>query len=250
MYVTTKALVLRSANYRESSRMLTLLTESDGIVSASAKGVRRKSSRLAAALQPYTYCEVTLSETGGRRTVTEANAEEFFPGISADIERLALAAYFSELAEAVCREGIPEPNVLRLMLNSFFALSKGKKPPMLIKSVFELRLMLEAGYAPALDFCPQCGDLDPSSPVLALEAGALMCAGCASALGEAHARLCAPSLAAARYTETAAPSRLFSFNLDPAALKRLASASEKYVLFKLERNFRSLDYYKKFGATK
>lgn len=248
MYVTTNALVLRCADYRESSRMLTLLTESDGLVSASAKGVRRKSSRLAAACQPYTYCEVTLSETAGRRSVTEANALDFFPGIGADIERLALAAYFAELAETVCREEMPEPEILRLMLNSFFALSEGAKAPKLIKSAFELRLMLEAGYAPALGFCPACGDLDPAYPVLALEAGCLMCADCAAAADEPNSRLCASSLAAARYIEAAAPARLFSFNLDSAALIRLSAASEKYVLNKLERGFRSLDYYKKFGA--
>ena len=34
MYVTTRALVLRAADYKESSRMLTLLTESDGKISA------------------------------------------------------------------------------------------------------------------------------------------------------------------------------------------------------------------------
>lgn len=248
MYVTTRALVLRAADYKESSRMLTLLTESDGKISAAAKGVRRKNSKLAAAAQLYAFSEVTLSHSGGRWYLNEANALELFPGIGMSIENLALAAYFSELLETVCRDELPEPELLRLGLNTFFALSEGKKSPALIKAVFELRLMCQAGYAPPLDGCAACGTENPTEPVFALDGDGLMCRSCAAAAGAARARLCASSLAAARYIEAADGRRLFSFNLSDDALRRLSEASERYARQQLEREFKTLDYYKKFGA--
>lgn len=248
MYVTTRALVLRAADYKESSRMLTLLTESDGKISAAAKGVRRKNSKLAAAAQLYAFSEVTLSHSGGRWYLSEANALELFPGIGTSIENLALAAYFSELLETICREDVPEPELLRLGLNTFFALSEGKRSPALIKAAFELRLMCCAGYEPPLFGCASCGTEDPAEPVFALEGDGLMCRSCAAAAGAARVRLCASSLAAARYIEAADDRRIFSFSLSDDALLRLSEVCEKYVLRQLERDFRTLDYYKKFGA--
>ena len=228
--------------------MLTLLTESDGKISAAAKGVRRKNSKLAAAAQLYAFSEVTLSHSGGRWYLNEANALELFPGIGMSIENLALAAYFSELLETVCRDELPEPELLRLGLNTFFALSEGKKSPGLIKAAFELRLMCQAGYAPPLDGCAACGTENPAEPVFALEGDGLMCRSCAAVAGTARARLCASSLAAARYIEAADDRRLFSFNLSDDALRRLSEASERYARHQLEREFKTLDYYKKFGA--
>lgn len=247
MYITTRALVLRAADYRESSRMLTLLTESDGKISAAAKGVRKKNSRLAAATQLYTFSEVTLSNSAGRWYLNEANALELFPGICSSLESLALAAYLSELLEAVCREGLPEPKLLRLALNTLFTLSAGKKSPALIKAAFELRLMCQAGYAPPLANCAVCGEEMPPEPVLSLDGNGLICRSCAST-GTARAALCPSSLAAARYIEYADDRRLFSFALSGNALRHLSSACERYVRHQLEREFKTLDYYKKFGA--
>ena len=245
MYVTTHALVLRCADYKESSRMLTLLTESEGKLSVSAKGVRRKNSRLAAAAQPYAYSEVTLGGSAGRWYLAEGNAVELFPGISSDLERLALAAYFAELLEAVCREEFAEPELLRLALNTFFALSQGKKSPGLIKAAFELRLMCALGYAPQLERCAVCGEREPEEPAFALDGDGLVCRACAAGSALPHVRLCPASLAAARYIEEAGAKKLFSFSLGEQALSRLSAASEKYVLRQLERDFGSLDYYRK-----
>lgn len=248
MYVTTRALVLRTADYKESSRMLTLLTESDGKISASAKGVRRKGSRLAAAAQPYVFSEMTLSNSGGRWYLNEGNAIELFPGISGSLENLALAAYFAELMEAVCRDELPEPEILQLGLNAFFALSEGLKTPALIKAAFELRLMCAAGYAPPLDACSACGNPQPEAPVLAHEGEGLMCRACAAQAQLRRSALCPDSLMAARYIESTQARRLFSFKLEGEALERLSAAAESYVRSQLERNFRTLDYYKQFGA--
>ena len=48
MHTTTKALVLRSVDYKESDKILTLLTQDRGKVTASARGSRKKGSPIAA----------------------------------------------------------------------------------------------------------------------------------------------------------------------------------------------------------
>ena len=100
MHNRTKALVLRTVDYKESDRILTLLTPLDGKVTASARGCRRRGSPLAAAAQILTWADVVLYEYKGRWAVKEAAVERHFRGISQDVERLSLACYFAEVTEA------------------------------------------------------------------------------------------------------------------------------------------------------
>ena len=50
---------------------------------------------------------------------------------------------------------------------------------------------------------------------------------------------------AMRYIVDAEPKKVFSFRLDPEALRRLGQVCEAYLLYELDRGFASLDYYKR-----
>ena len=66
MYKTVRGLVLREVKYKESSKMLTLLTD-EGKMAAEARGALRKGSRIGAASQQLCYSEMTVFENRGRR---------------------------------------------------------------------------------------------------------------------------------------------------------------------------------------
>ena len=51
MYINTKGLVLRETPYKESSRILTVLTSDLGKVTVSARGTKRKGSKTASSTQ-------------------------------------------------------------------------------------------------------------------------------------------------------------------------------------------------------
>ena len=57
MYETMQALVLREVRYKESDRIINLLTRQHGKMSAKARGALRKGSKTAAATQQLTYSE-------------------------------------------------------------------------------------------------------------------------------------------------------------------------------------------------
>ena len=69
MHTTTKTLVLRSVDYKESDKILTLLTQDLGKVTASARGSRKKGSPLAAGCQLLCWSEMVLYDYQGRWTV-------------------------------------------------------------------------------------------------------------------------------------------------------------------------------------
>lgn len=244
MYKTTRALVLRETKYKEADKILTVLTEDEGKMTVSARGVMRRGSRIAAACQLLTLSEMTLFENRSKWYVNEAQTAEQFLGLRTDIALLALGTYFAELLEAVSDEDSPNPEVLRLGLNSLYALSSGLFPPEHIKAVFELRLMGLSGYEPSLEACPACGKAEMEAPVFSTLGGTVLCGKCRSGdYGETFS-LCGASLAAMRHILSAESRKIFSFTLTETAAKRLYAVCEAYVQAQLERRFSALDYWK------
>ena len=245
MHLTTKALVLREVNYKEADKILTALTADEGKMTVSARGVRRKSGATAAACQQLCWGEFTLYEYQGRWAVKEAAAERRFEGVRGDLEKLALASYFAEVTETLAEEGQPEPELLSLTLNSLHALDKLSLPPTQVKTAFEWKAMALAGYEPMTDGCAVCGREPPESPQIPRGEGVVHCAPCREEVGEGISMPLSPSaLAALRHIVGGDPKRLFSFRVDEASLSQLAQASEAYLMTRLERGFRTLDFYK------
>ena len=246
MFLTTKGLILREVRYKEADRILTILTESEGKITAKARGALRKSSRTAAATQQLTWSELTLFGNRGKWTVNEGSVIEGFDGLRGDIASLALGSYFSECLDAFCAEEEADAALLQLGLNSLYALSRALHDPLLIKAAFELRLMTLTGFQPNVEACVFCGKTEPEDPCLGIETGGLCCRACRRADFGLTAALDGESLAALRYVIAAPARQLFSFRVDDEGLYELSRAAEAYVLDHAERRFPTLDYYKQF----
>lgn len=245
MHIVTKGIVLRETNYKETDKILTVLTAEGGKRTVKARGCRRRGSALAAAAQLLVYSDMTLFEYKDYYTLNEGSTVALFHHVREDLEKLALGSYFAEVTEAVAEEGRPEPELLSLLLNSLYALDKLDRPLELIKAAFELRLLCAAGYAPLADGCGVCGAEEPEGPCLNLSEGVLHCAACRGGVGEGISMpLSAGALAALRYIVYGDPKRLFSFTLDGEGLHLLGDAAEAFLLTQLERGFRTLDFYK------
>lgn len=220
MHITTKALVLRGVDYRESDKILTLFTQDQGKFTASARGCRKKGSAIAAGCQLLAWSEMVLYDYQGRWSVKEAATLRLFRGVRDDIGRLALGCYFAEVTELLAVEGEENPELLSLILNSLHALDKlPDKPLPQVKAAFEWKAMALAGYEPLLEEGKVHGEgiSLPLSP---------------------------PALAALDHIVHGDPKRLFSFRLGGEDLKQLADAAETYLYTQLERGFSTLDYYK------
>ena len=245
-YLTTRGLVLRTTEYKETDRILTVLSADHGLLTMKARGVRSNRSKLKGACQLLTYAEFTVGEAHGFSSITEATAIEMFPELRSDIELLSLASYFAQAAEVLSQEDAANGEVLSLTLNALYALSKLRKPQDLVKAAFELRLACIGGYAPDLTGCAVCGRADCGR--FLVSGGCLQCLECG--LGEGLSLpVSAGCLAAMRYITGCEGKRLFSFSLDGPARKELADAAETYLVTQLERGFYTLDFYKSLLLT-
>jgi len=225
MFTNAKGIVLREVKYKDSSKILTVLTDTAGKLTVSAHGAHRKNSRLAAVTQLLVFSDMSLVQKRDRWTLTEAQTIEQFIGLRDDLTLLSLGSYMAELVEAVSDEDSPNTELLPLCLNALYALSEKLKTPELVKPAFELRLMQVSGFEPILrsDRATYEGSLAEDG-VLALGDGALNAAG---------------------YILSCDAKKLFSFSLSDTALRELSAKTEKYLITHLDRTFKTLDYYKK-----
>lgn len=237
-----KGIVLRSVDTKESDKILTVLTAELGKIPVVAKGARSRRSRVTAATQLLAYAEFTLSESHGWQYLAEASTLELFDGVRRDVELLSLGSYFAELTETVAYEESEAGNILSLLLNALYALGTLRRPPELVRAAFELKLMSLIGFEPLLEGCAVCGERDPAQPVLDIQGGVLRCRTCG--VGGGYAPLTAGALAAMRHVLYGDPRRLYSFTLEPEDQRRFSQASERYVSAMLEREFKTLGFYK------
>ncbi|MDR0381134.1 MAG: DNA repair protein RecO [Oscillospiraceae bacterium] len=245
MHWQTEGFVLREALYRESDKILTVLTRAEGKCTVAARGARRSGSPLTAAAQPFVYAHMTLFTYRGRCTLDDAEIIDSFHALRADIERLSLAAYLAELCEALAGE-VADPALLDLILNACHALARLRKPPALVKPATEFRMMSICGFQPAVDACSVCGRVPPAEPCLHLNQGSVHCAACRTGLeGGLSRTLGADAWRALRHIVYGDAKRLYAFTLPPGALAALTTAAEAFVLTQLERGFHTLDFYKK-----
>ena len=57
-YLTTRGLVLRTTEYKETDRILTVLSADHGLLTMKARGVRSNRSKLKGACQLLTYADI------------------------------------------------------------------------------------------------------------------------------------------------------------------------------------------------
>ena len=221
MYLKTDGIVLRETEYKDNDKLLTLLTRENGQLTAKARGVKSRTSKLRAGCQFLTLSEFTLLDYQGKYTVTESVPKEMFSHLREDVELLSLASYFAQVTETISQEDAPDPELLSLLLNCLYVLNREIAPQTLIKAVFELKTMCLAGYLPDLSGCVVCGREDADR--FNLTQGVLQCAGCRGGNTDGLRMPLSPAtLAAMRYIVSAPGKRLFSFRLEERSAAELS----------------------------
>ena len=173
-----EAIVLRSLDYGEADRILTLFTKDHGKVGAIAKGARRQPSRLGPALQVYHHLDVQLATGRNLDVVTQAVAVAG-PRMPADIEWTARAAVICELADTFSEERHPEPDVFALTRDGLAELAQEPEPRR-ATARFLIEVLLRLGYGPRLRECAGCERPLPETPAaFSPEAGGFLCSDCA-----------------------------------------------------------------------
>ncbi len=182
--VSTGALVLRSVDYRDADRIVTLLTERLGKISAIARSARRSRRRFAGSLEPFAIIEADIEPGRGELgTLLEARVLQGFPGILKDLGTMSAAAAALDLVARGSAERQPDPELFRATACLFRLLDEGRQPAEEALVSFRIRATALLGFAPDLDACGRCGRTAAAGRAGLFDpvAGHLVCRACGGA---------------------------------------------------------------------
>ncbi|MDR1253894.1 MAG: DNA repair protein RecO [Oscillospiraceae bacterium] len=243
MYIRTEGLIVMEQNIGEKDKLLTILTKCEGLIRVFARGVKSFLNRNASATQLFCYSDLILYKTKDKYVLTEASAKVLFFDLRNDIEKLSLAEYFCELTIALTSHNHEIGDILSLILNSFHYLQTGKICANLLKPIFEIKILCFSGYTPNLICCKDCAAYCASTFYWILKEGSIFCENCFKNHFAPGLTLHSAPLAALRHIIYAEPKKTFWFELSYESKKELIYAAEQYILYCLEKELKTLDFY-------
>jgi DNA repair protein RecO (recombination protein O) len=176
------ALVLRTTDWSETSRIVTLWTREFGKVRALAKGGRRLKSNFENALDLLTLCRIVFlrKSSGSLDLLTEAQVVMRFTPLRTDLPALYAAYYVAELLADWTEDYDPHPILFdeaRQMLEDLGHPGSAAGPR---RARFDLVLLRELGYSPVLESCAACGAAvgGPGPLAFSPAAGGVLCPAC------------------------------------------------------------------------
>ncbi len=255
MLTEVTGLVIKSADIGESDRLITVYTKEEGVISALVKGAKSLKNKNMAATQLFCYSSFVLYKKNDKFWVRESELIESFFGIRSSIEALSLGGYILEVLSEV-GTAAAEEELLRLALNSLYALAECKSSHDKVKAAFEIRSMAIIGYMPDVLTCRDCGERSGEF-FFDIMSGNIQCFSC----HEKEGRSGAPEIydssesriiriitegakIAMGYCAHCPMERLFAFSLPDGDMENFCAAAEDYLVNQLERSFKSLEFYK------
>lgn len=184
-------IVLKSRDYGETHKIITMYTEQLGKMTALCRGANKPKSRLSAVSQPFIYGNFfTYLSSKGLSTVQQATVKQSFRSIREDIIKTAYAAYIVELLEKVVDERERDPFIFEQLTQTLQWIND-KKDYFIPVMMFELKMFKKGGFLPIIDSCVRCNQTEDLQAFSVFEGG-LLCANCSHI--DPHARTIAPAL--------------------------------------------------------
>lgn len=154
-----KAYVIHSRPYKETSLIVTFLTEKKGKISAVAKGAKRKNSRLSGNLEPFQCLNIDYRGKSDLKSLVLAEPIEVFEDFFGS-ENLYSAFYVNELINYLVAQADESMEIFDLYKKCISNLKRNNQIEKILRD-FELNILSILGYE--INFLT---DYDSNEPIM------------------------------------------------------------------------------------
>lgn len=275
MEVIVTGIVLKTTEVGDFDKLITVLTEY-GKVTFRAFGVRLMKSANASACMEFAYSEFSLDIKDGMCRLKKSQLIKTLIRPGKSLASLSLAFYIAEVCLFASTDfplskdesRIHDDGLFTCAANALYLVSKSDREILLIKSVFELRLLSVLGFSPDIPYCSVCGeDCSEKGGYVSVHLvnGNLKCAKCnadsfmrssgmehlssagvsvTDAFEENTMMISSDALMLVMRTLSVDDKKAYAVSVPGLLIKEFSSFTEKYLLNQLERGFKSLTYFK------
>ena len=168
--------ILRTNDFGDANRVVTVYTKSRGKLELNAYGVRRARSPMAGVIQPFNHISAEVSHGAQVDTIREADVINFYSNLTAELERIGYASILFETVNRMTLPNFPETGVYELLVKSLPALDKRNAR---IASLIGVGQFMEfSGVQLSYFHCVNCGVQIEGDAAISLANGGAVCMDC------------------------------------------------------------------------
>ena len=238
--VKINGLVLSENNMGDFDKMLTMLTPNYGKISCVAKGARRPKSALLAGTQIFCFGEYLVYKGTQTYHINSVEPIEVFYNLRIDLDKLKYAVHINKIVQDVTHENQNCYKILQLVLNTLYTISETDKNLDMVLGVFKLRLLCILGFTPQVMRCTNCKE--ENLVYFSIKDNGLKCKSCGKQ-DTSTIKISESTVNAIKYTVTAPPKKIYSFQLKDEALEEFKLVSKLYFNEKLEKEYKLEDLF-------
>ncbi len=117
MEIKANAIVIKTVDYKDNDKILTLYSLEYGKITATIKGVKKSGAKLKFASEPFSFCEYILAVKNGRYTVINATHIDTFYNLRLNLKKYYTVALLGEFTNKLLEEEIKDEYFFDLLIN-------------------------------------------------------------------------------------------------------------------------------------
>lgn len=158
MEIKVNAVVVRSVDYKDNDKILTLYSLERGKITAGIKGVKKPNAKLKFASEPFCFAEYVLAEKNGRFTVINASYIDSFYNLRLSVKKYYSGEVLRDSINSFIEENAVDEQLFSKFVNAVKDICYGENEKYyLAKFLFYLTENL--GYGIVDTNCYSCGEV-------------------------------------------------------------------------------------------
>lgn len=175
----TEAIVLRSYDHRETSKIAVFFTKEYGKITGVLKGIRKDYKKFGSNVDKFSVNDIVYywHANASVHLVSQCDLTDFFFPIRKEIKRTMAANYLIELVHKLMPPEEENRRVYQLILDYLTSLQTVSDISKLVH-VFQVKILQLSGFRPHLDWCLGCQKTISGEVKFSLRLGGLLCSRC------------------------------------------------------------------------
>ena len=177
--IKTQAIMIKSINWSDTSKIVSLYTREKGRVDAIVKGVKRKNHPYGAYFESLNHLETIIyfSDKRELQNIGSTTLIDSFHQIRTDLEKTAVGLAILELIDVFFQQGDADAIFFDFLLKQFQALEKSTNYQVIFW-YFILKLLSYLGFKPHFEQCNSCGKIKNEDYYFQKTSGSVFCRDC------------------------------------------------------------------------
>ncbi len=242
MILKTEAIVLKTFDFRETSRIATFFTKEYGKVKGVLKGIRKDPRKFGSYLDKFSVNDIVYYQylRSDLHLISQCDLKQYFFAVREDYRRNMAAQYALELIDIIMPAEEPSPKIYRLLLDYLEALETIRDIDKLVH-VFQVKILLLSGFRPHLDTCVKCRKKVEGKAYFSLRSGGLVCAKCPTT-ETVLTPISKGTIASVLHIERTPWKESLQLGLTKTVKEELKYILNKFLVYHLERKIKTAAY--------